>query len=348
MSPEVGSGASGVAFAVESARLEAAYWRLLRFYPRRWRQRRGAELVSVLMDVALARGRTRPSRRDRVELAVFGGLARWESLLAGAPVRLRDYVADLAAVLLFAVTVSSAAFGEVAAWRAVDIRPNEWVGMGPSTAQLPLALLLAAFACRVLAFRVTAQVLYLVVAVLMPAVVVAGRLLHLDHPPATFMLVLAGAAAVSAVSAPMHRTRERLRLGLAGVVGAAALLAFLHLSTVDMHLNPVVVSYAFYYFHGRLFMVTALLWVTLPVFAASLGMAAVRRDPRPALMVGVACLPWWAFYIASALAQMRAAPAINPHMGLALAATVVAVAVTSLLARAGVARRSADRFQPLS
>lgn len=303
MSNGLGLAGSGVGFVDETARLEAAYWRLLRFYPRGWRRHRGAELVSVLLDVALAAGRDRPTARDRVELFVFGLLARWEAIFAAVPVRMRDQAVDISSVLLFGVTVCVVAFGEVTAWRAGP-SPHPWVGMGPSTGQVPLAVLLVAFVCRLLAFRVTAQVLFLAGALLTPVAVLVGKVFGLDRPPAALMVVLSVAAAVSAVSAPMPRSRRRAWRAVAGAVFAGYLLLFLEVSTLGMMLEDYIVSLSFYYFQSSSLMASALLWLTLPMFVAALGVDVVRRGGGLAVSVGVACLPWWGLWIAFVVTQL--------------------------------------------
>lgn len=346
MSGEQAGLSLGAAFVDETARLEAEYWRLLRFYPPAWREHRGAEMVSVLLDVAMASGRGRPTRRDRMELFAFGLLARWEALFNGAPWRLRDRVADLSSVLLFGVTACMVAFGEVPAWRA-EPPPHPWIGMGPTTGQGPLAVLLTAFVCRVVGYRVTAQILFLIASVLSLGALVVGKVFGLDRPPGALMVALFVAALMAGCSAPMRWGPQRGWLGLAGAAFAGYLLLFFHLTTPLMMLEPYIVSLSFYFLQTSSILASAVLWVSLPMFVVTLAIDAIRRNGRLAVVVGVAFLPWWGFWTAGAATQLWESIGLDRNTELALLATVLAMVATGVL----VTRRrptvsDTDRLRP--
>ncbi|MEV4705165.1 hypothetical protein [Actinoplanes sp. NPDC049316] len=92
------------------ARLERAYHRLLRTYPRRFRARHGAELVTTLLEMA-APGQRRPTRADALHL-LAGGLRHRFRLPARRPLAL------VAAVL---ITLIGGAFGAAAgSWTATQ------------------------------------------------------------------------------------------------------------------------------------------------------------------------------------------------------------------------------------
>lgn len=335
---------SGVGFANQAAALEAQYHRMLWCYPRGWRRERGAELVSVLMDVALADGRSRPTVQDRVDLVVHGLLARWEALCPGVPVRVRDRASDASAVLLMGVIACAVVLGEVWAWRAPP--PEPWKGIGPTTAQVPLVLLLVAFGCRVAGWRITAQVLYLVGAVAAPAAVAAGKLFELDRPPAPLMLAVAAAAAAAGCSAPMHRSRDRARLALAGAAASGYLLAFVTLSSPMLSFPPFIVSKYFYFVQGPTLMLGGVLWVTLPLLMVALWASRHRRDLHLAMVLGVAAAPWWVLWFGVMADRVFAVREVAALTVLPTVSALLALLATATItARASAARRT-EKLRP--
>lgn len=97
--------------------LQAAYGVLLRAYPRRWRAERGDELLAVLLDGAEARGATRPSMGEVIDLVGHGLAARVGVAL---DVRTRERTAALALASLTALAMLTFTFGEWWPWSAVD------------------------------------------------------------------------------------------------------------------------------------------------------------------------------------------------------------------------------------
>ncbi|WP_433797042.1 hypothetical protein [Actinoplanes sp. CA-252034] len=100
---------TGAAWPVGEARLERHYRRLLLAYPRRFRRRHGAEMVTTLVEMAEP-GQTRPAARDVWHLCVSGVRQRFR-LPAGRP--LAWVGAVLVAVILggFGAFVGSRAAG---------------------------------------------------------------------------------------------------------------------------------------------------------------------------------------------------------------------------------------------
>ena len=81
------------------ARLERQYRRLLRCYPRSWRQHREEEVVSLLLEQAAAEQRSTVGVRAAIDLIGHGIEARIDTALRWLPWRLREQVAMAALVV---------------------------------------------------------------------------------------------------------------------------------------------------------------------------------------------------------------------------------------------------------
>ena len=81
------------------ARLERQYRRLLRCFPRSWRQHREEEVISLLMEQAAAEQRSTVGVRAAVDLIGHGIEARIDTALRWLPWRLREQVAMAALVV---------------------------------------------------------------------------------------------------------------------------------------------------------------------------------------------------------------------------------------------------------
>ena len=79
-------------------RLERRYRRLLRWYPRSWREHREEEVVNLLIEQAAAEQRSRVEVRTAVDLIGHGLEARLDAALSWLPWRLREQVATVALV----------------------------------------------------------------------------------------------------------------------------------------------------------------------------------------------------------------------------------------------------------
>lgn len=73
--------------------IERRYRRVLRWYPRSWRERHGDVMISTLFEVAAAEGRREPRRRDLANLAIAGLAARLGVFL---PSSARDVISTAA------------------------------------------------------------------------------------------------------------------------------------------------------------------------------------------------------------------------------------------------------------
>ena len=81
-------------------RLERRYRRLLRCYPRSWREHREEEVVGLLMEQAAAEQRSTVGVRTAVDLIGHGIEARLDTALSWLPWRLREQIAIAALVVV--------------------------------------------------------------------------------------------------------------------------------------------------------------------------------------------------------------------------------------------------------
>lgn len=218
---------------------EQRFRRLLRWYPRRWRQENGAVLLSTLLDSAEREGRTYPSVAERVGAVIHGGAAHIDRRVA---------------LLLSVVAVACAILaGVVAVWGFVGgtwLLPSLLTGIVPALSALGLIAVLREWGLigdgRTLAAMATS-----VVALSLNALTYASWSLGFDAAdegitltglaalwlPLFAAAVLAGAIAVAiVVEALLHRTslHSLVRVVLAGIVGivAAPLIGFSLISPI--------------------------------------------------------------------------------------------------------------------
>ena len=81
-------------------RLERRYRRLLRCYPRSWREHREEEVISLLMEQAAAEQRSTVGVRTAIDLIGHGIEARLDTALRWLPWRLREQIATAALVVV--------------------------------------------------------------------------------------------------------------------------------------------------------------------------------------------------------------------------------------------------------
>jgi hypothetical protein len=208
-----------------SSELERRYHRLLRIYPRSYRERRGEEMVATLVETA-APGQTRPSRADRADL--YAGAAReWLGIHA---VRGLGPALRLVAPVMLALTAGYALSG----WAVPG--SQEVTGQHDTIAVVVSALWVLAVLVRAVVPRaslVAVSLAWLVTAGVGTAIAVAGRstlgsggLLH-GFPDALTFETTAGLVALIAVGTTASRPSivERLAVPLAAaaLVGAALL-----------------------------------------------------------------------------------------------------------------------------
>lgn len=111
-------------------RAEQIYGFALSAYPRRWRERRGAEVLGVLMDAAADRGTKRPGVREVGNLIVHGIAERIRTATEPIGQGMRNLTARLALSSLVVLLTLTVAFGEVWSWD----RPGTTPYSGPATA----------------------------------------------------------------------------------------------------------------------------------------------------------------------------------------------------------------------
>jgi hypothetical protein len=81
-------------------RLERRYRRLLRCYPRSWREHREEEVIGLLMEQAIAEQRSTVGARTAIDLIGHGIEARLDTALGWLPWRLREQIATAALVVV--------------------------------------------------------------------------------------------------------------------------------------------------------------------------------------------------------------------------------------------------------
>ncbi|EIV92248.1 hypothetical protein [Frankia sp. QA3] len=230
-----------------AARLEVTYRRLLRCYPRRWRQEHGDEIVATLLDMADTDGRTRPSPGDVVDLVAHGLAARFGASLGLVPSVVRHRVAVLA---LASVAVLSSGLFVVAELLPEPFPTGE--GYAPSTgltfgpfvtvgaAVYPLPV--SAFVAAWVGARRAARALSGLTCLATCAAVLVARWTDVERPQLYLLVVLCLLAAMAGGGMP---TTVRRRDLLAAAALCGLLLAVAAASSVWLfHRN----GYAYYGF----------------------------------------------------------------------------------------------------
>lgn len=213
-----------------SAALEAQYLRLLRWYPKQWRERNEAAVVGVLLDQAENEARTAPSAADRASL-LLGGLR--ERLRRGQrPSALM--VVSHACALAFSVWYLA-----VIAW-APDITVAGAVGSFTNPAVISAALLALALvlglARRPRLARLASAAGALTAAIIFVLAVTLGWLG--PGPVPTVMLVGLGVAG----ALQSHSRRESVVIPIAVAFAALSVLGF----TVAVQTYPVIFAVQFW------------------------------------------------------------------------------------------------------
>jgi hypothetical protein len=243
-----------------SSEIERRYRRLLRIYPRSYRLRRGEEMIATLLEGA-APGQTRPSRAERVDL--YSGAAReWLGIHA---LRGLDGGLRLVAPVLLTLAAGCALSGLVLGDDAV-IGQRGVTGVVVS-AVWTLAVLVravipkASLAAVALAWLTTVTIGSIIAVT--GRSTLASRGMTLGFPDGLAVVATAGLVALIAVgtatSRPSIVERVTVPIGVAGLVGAAALVVALNPGTD--HTQPAWVR---------------LLW-TLPLAAFLAGLAVRAR-----------------------------------------------------------------------
>lgn len=277
--------------------LEVTCRRLLRAYPRAWRDAHEEEVLGVLLDAAEVRGARRPALADAVDVLGHGLLVR-ARLTGGAPDgRARELTAVLALASLTALSAVFLLFGEWWPWPTrTALEPGWSVADHPGspgpflTAGGPLMPVLLGPAVLVLLRRPRAARhllgALLPVLVLLP---VAARLLGLDRPALWALTALLGLSALSLL-APVRR-RTLLVVITAAIATAAAWSVFSGTASGE---DPR----PFFYYGSQLSVLSS----SVPlVVLATVAVAAGLRAVLPAAAVGAMWLVAFALRLRSTL-----------------------------------------------
>lgn len=194
---------------------EQIYGLALNAYPRRWRERRRAEVLGVLMDAAAAGDSGRPGARSLGNLIVHGLGERLRITVEPVGRGARDLMARLAMSSLVVLLAVIVAFGELWSWDRDDATPyygpaDAYDGTaGPFfTAGGPI-LVLALLACfAVLRGRTpAARSVPLLCAALLAATAVAAPVFDLNRPAVWTVLGVAALTGLAALGDPTGSIR---------------------------------------------------------------------------------------------------------------------------------------------
>lgn len=274
--------------------LEASYRRLLRAYPRSWREERGEELLAVLLEWAPDH-QTRASVREAIDLIWNGLRARFGGGGGPGARLLAERVSTLSLAGGAAVSLLCLVFGEIPRQLSPVYRSMITIAPVYSLGTLLYVAWLAAVGLLVVGaihnVRRVARV-FLGLAGLVTLTSVAARWSVVAAPPLTltaFMAVLAG----SALWAPPLMTRGARRVLGVATVAATAILANTYF---DVAWGWVSGGFDFY----RVALPSWLhqsIWVAVPAMLLSGAVASIRR-PGWLLASVLACVPWACYTLA--------------------------------------------------
>jgi hypothetical protein len=296
---------------------DGAFRRLLRLYPPSWRTANGDALLGVMLDVADAEGRVRPTAREGT--AVVRHAARtWAT--AGSD-RLRrtgiggsfSWIGPGALVLGTTLSAVSFLFGEwfpgIHLLWGNDFHADRF-GPFPSAGPLLYAVWLLAFGAVVAGAARAGRLLLVLAAVGAPVLLTVCDRTGVARPPVLFLYAMTVFAVVALVGMPRldRATRRRLGVASAGTVAATtALLAAvtalgLALPNWDFPLGPAArmdvrlpgnadffLGLGFYRYLG----LGTIVRITAPVVVVWLlvGLVTVWRRPARAMAAGVLGVP---------------------------------------------------------
>ncbi|WP_018505908.1 hypothetical protein [Parafrankia discariae] len=234
--------------------LESAYRRLLRCYPRSWRQANEDEVLATLLDIADARGRTGPSPVDAADLIVHGLAARFGVTLGLIPAAVRHRIA----ILALASTATLSMFLLVVAEVLPEPFPDNH-GYEPSSTGLtfgpfvtlgvviyPIPVL--AFTAAALGARRVARGLLGITCLAVCAVVPAAAHTAAERPQMYLLMVLGLLAGMAAAGMPPAVRRRDLFTAAAAFVlllsiATARSALFLHRTYIGASWNWPLTAY---------------------------------------------------------------------------------------------------------
>ncbi|WP_088289547.1 hypothetical protein [Kineosporia sp. A_224] len=205
---------------------EAAFRRLLRAYPRSWRTAHGEALLGVMLDVADADGRDRPTAREGTAV-VRHALSTWANAASDRLDRsgvVPSFAGIGPAALALGTTLAAVSFlfgewfpGVPLTW-AGDFHAAPF-GPFPSAGPLLYAVWLLAFGAVVAGAVGTGRLLLALAAVGAPVLLTVCDRAGVARPPLLFLYTMALFAVVALVGLPRQDGATRRRLG--AVVGGA-------------------------------------------------------------------------------------------------------------------------------
>jgi len=269
--------------------LEASYRRLLRAYPRSWREDRGEELLAVLLEWAPDH-QVRPSAGDALNLVVNGLRARLVGAGRSVPRVLLDRVSLVSLASGAAISLLCLGAGEIPRQQSpiyrslLTIAPMYTLGAVLYVLWLATVVLLVTGVIR--NARRAAGVLFAVTG-LVSLTSVAARWSIMSAPPLSLVAFFAMLAGTS-LAAPRIMTRAgRTVLGVATIALTAAVA---HTYSDVFWGNPA--SGGFDYYRAALPMwVHQSTWEVVPVLLLGGAVASIRR-PGWLLAVALSSVPW--------------------------------------------------------
>ncbi|MBI4939278.1 MAG: hypothetical protein HY830_00855 [Actinobacteria bacterium] len=296
---------------------EAAFRRLLRVYPRSWRTAHGEALLGVMLDVADADGRDRPTAREGTAV-VRHALRTWAAVGGD---RLRrtgiggsfSWIGPGALVLGTTLSAVSFLFGEwfpgVHLLWGNDFHADPF-GPFPSAGPLLYAVWLLAFGAAATGASRSARMLLALAAVGGPVLWTVCDRVGTARPPLLLMYALTVFAVTALVGLPRldGAARRRLSVAAAGTSAGAGLVLLAvtaagvalpaagipegfpsRLDIAELGNLDLFLGWGFYRVYG----LGTLVWLASPVVLAWLvvGLATVRRRPARAMAAGLLGVP---------------------------------------------------------
>jgi len=230
-----------------SAALEQQYRQVLRWYPKRWRERNADAAIGTLLELAHEDGRSAPANGELRNLRLSGLGARAGIFERAIPAAVRDRVSAIALGTGLAISAWGILFSIVSAALlhggipGVDFqywgRPSDIVTFGPfaSLDIILYALWVAAFGAALLG-KPWLMRAFLIAA--LPAAV-AARVLSEQlgmtvYPISTQVILLAVFALFGMLGTPRPRARWRLWIGISGAVAIGTLALTMWISQVGL------------------------------------------------------------------------------------------------------------------
>ncbi len=283
--------------------LELRYRKLLRGYPRAWRQHREEEVLTVLMDGALEEGRAHPTRFEVIDLMRHAVSAR---LVQAVPRTTRHRTSVLALVSGVTLSAVSLVLGEVVPWVGPSIAPGT-IGSRADTPLLPgspgtgLVLYLLWLAALVLVAigrgAAARGILLGSVALGVSSSFIAAHTGTLE-PPLWFRGVLVLFALLASL-APIHLTRRGLLACTASATLMAAGLAAMARPWASASTGAPGYAYYRLFGFGLRGIGADLLWAIGPALVVVL-LAATRHRLRPWVGPAIGVGAVWSVFAALA------------------------------------------------